>query len=633
MFYHRLKVLLIFISAPMLIIAGKLFYLQIVRGMYYRERAERNISYREYIDTRRGYITDRNGVPLAADDIEYEVGVYLGRLEGLEDPHAWCEGIAGLLGLSADQVVSQLKTLEDHVNELALRGPDWRYKQDLKYLRRRPQALFTRVAADDIKRLELGQDRLPKYVEGGHIYPVFTIRDTAQRRYPQGTLAAHILGYMGPVSPEEFNEKIVIDGKEHPGKGYRYSFAGDERKRFFPDDEIGRTGIEARYESVLRGARGHLYAVKDVHGRPLPDMPSSRDEPEPGHDVRLTLDARLERIAEEALDEQVARLAAEERPGDPPVCGAVVLLDPATGDVLAAASSPRFDPNTVQQNFETLLDDPRKPFFHRATMGRYPVGSTFKIVVATAALEEQLISGHTEFTCHGTFAAGDRILKCTGAHGTVELTTAIEESCNVYFWNTGLLVGARRLKTWAEKMGLGARTGADLIEAEGQVPLATNRGELLNLAIGQGPIVCTPLQVARVAGCIGLSGKLAEPRFSLEKPVKVVEIDIHPERISALRWGMHDVVHGRRGTARTTGFVPELVYAAKTGTAQTQRADIYHAWYAGFAPFRTPTVAFACLIENTRAFGGAGAAPVIQRIFSRMIADEELGKYFRGVQE
>jgi penicillin-binding protein 2 len=529
---------------------------------------------------------------------------------------------ATLLGLTADDVVAQVKSVQDHVDDLAARAPDWRRKQDLQYLRRRPQPLFTGVPTDGVKRLELGQDRLPKYVQGDHAYPVFLIRDTSERRYPQGSLAAHVLGFMGPVNNHEYNEL-----------GYRYSYAGDEMKKFFPDDLIGRAGIEERYESVLRGARGHLYALRDVHGRPLPDQPSSRDEPHPGQDLRLSIDSRIQRFAEQALDEQIARLAADTRAGDPPLCGAAVFLDPSTGDVLAAASSPRFDPNTVQEDYGKLRVDPRMPFFPRATQGRYPVGSTFKIVVATAALEEGLINGYTEFTCHGTFPAGDRTLKCTSAHGTLELTAAIEQSCNVYFWNTGLIVGAKRLKTWAERLGLGARTGVDLSDAAGQVPLGVSRGDVLNLSIGQGAILCTPLQIARLAGCIGTAGKLAEPRFSLDKPVRVEFVDLHPDRISALRRGMHDVVEGSRGTARNTGAVEGLVYAAKTGTAQTPRADIYDSWFAGYAPFHSPAVSFACIIENTHEHGGVAAAPVVQRVFSRMMLDARLSKYFSDQEE
>ncbi len=266
-------------------------------------------------------------------------------------------------------------------------------------------------------------------------------------------------------------------------------------------------------------------------------------------------------------------------------------------------------------------------------MGSYPIGSVFKIILATGAIEENLISGHTEYTCNGSFGRGRLApLKCTSAHYTVELSRAIERSCNVYFFNVGLLMGPKRLKKWAEKLGFGKRTSTDIGEARGRFPLAVGSSETLNLAIGQGRMLCTPLQVARTMGCVALSGKLAETRFSLEKPIRVTKINLHPDRINIIRWGMRDVIYGRRGTARRTARVDGLIYAGKTGTAQTIRKDIYHAWFAGFAPFKSSRLSFACVIENTRGHGGTGAAPVIKRIFDRMMNDPELKHYVTGGQ-
>lgn len=624
MFYRRLRVLLILITTAMAVIAAKLFYLQVVRGDHYRRRAERNIAYKRDLETRRGHITDRNGVALAVDEIEYDVCVYLRRLERLKDPRAWCEGLAALMGRPTSEVVAAVQAAEERLRMLAAKAPEWRQEQDWKFLRRQAQPLFTHVGPDDIKRIEVGRDRLPQYVEGTRGYSVFIIRDTARRKYPHGDLACHIIGHMGSINREEYKDLK-----------YGESFDGQELKRFFPDDRIGRAGIEARYERVLRGARGMLFGIKDVRGDVRPEMPSTRIEPVPGRDIRLTIDARVQRIAEETLDEQIALLSLQypPHPGDPPVCGAVVLINPNTGDVLAAACSPRFDLNEMHDRYGRLLADPRMVFFHRATVGTYPLGSVFKIVVAVAGLEEDITSGHTEFTCHGTLTSGSHVLRCTGVHGTVELSRAIEQSCNVYFWSTGLLVGPEKLQTWARRLGLGADTGADVGEALGQIPLAVSRGELLNLAIGQGRILCTPLQVARMMGCVALEGKLPETRFCTRKRIRVHRLDMHPDRIGVIHWGMHDVVQGRRGTARRTAPVKGLTYAGKTGTAQTLtlRKDVYHAWFAGFAPFRTPSVAFSCVIENTRRAGGSeGAAPVIQRIFTRMMADPELRKFFPG---
>ena len=623
MFRRRLSVLLLFISLAMTAVVGKLLYLQVLHGESYRRRAERNIAYKEDLETRRGHILDRHGVPLAVDELRYDVCVFLRRLERLEDPRGWCEELARLLDVKLSDVTAALEAAEERLRTLACRGPRHRWKQDLIWLRRDEQPIFTNLGPEDIRNLGENRDRLDKYVEGGQAFPVFKVREVAHRRYPQGELASHVIGYLGLVNGEEYNDR-----------GYRFSFAGEKLKRFLKNDPIGRSGVEAGYEVDLRGARGMLFGIKDVHNRVLENMPGTRIDPRPGRDLRLTIDARLQRIVEEVLDEQIRLLtAAEHHPGDPLVCGAVVIINPHTGDVLAAASSPRYDLNQIHARYDQLTRLPGNVFFHRATLGTYPIGSAFKVVVATAGLEEDIISGHTEFDCHGVFQDGGRVLRCTGAHATVELTRAIEQSCNVYFWNTGLLVGGERLKKWAQALGLGTSAHADLAEAVGFIPLPVSRAEVLNLSIGQGRIICTPLQVARMMGCIALGGRLADTRFCMVRPVNVRRLDMHPERVNVIRWGMRDVVQGPRGTAHATARVEGLAYAGKTGTAQTIRNDIYHAWFAGFAPWRTPKVAFSCVIENTRAGGGAGAGPVIQRVFSRMMADPVLRLYLAGGDE
>ncbi|KPL00188.1 MAG: hypothetical protein AMK75_05855, partial [Planctomycetes bacterium SM23_65] len=530
MFRRRLRILLLLISTAVAVIVGKLYYLQVLRGDYYRRCAEQNIAYKEDLETRRGNITDRTGVPLAVDEFQYDVCLYLRRLERLDDPRAWCAEFARLLDVKLADVSSVLDTVEKRLRTEAYSIADRTkspWKVELKWLRRREQPVFRNLSAVQIRKLEIGRDHLAKYVEGNRGYPVFVIREVAQRQYPRDELASHIVGYVGPVTLSELKDQ-----------GYEYSFAGDEMKKFFPDDVIGRAGVEAHYEADLRGARGMLFGIKDVHNRWIENMPVARIEPRPGRDLRLTIDARLQRIVEEILDEQIRLLtAARHQPGDPPICGAVVLIDPYTGDVLAAASAPRFNLNHLHTRYDELRKRPGNVFFHRATVGTYPIGSTFKIVVAVAALEENVISGHTEFTCHGSFSDGSRILRCTGAHSTIELTRAIEQSCNVYFWNTGLRVGARRLKKWAEELGLGQVAYADVREARGFIPLCVSRPELLNLAIGQGRILCTPLQVARAMGCVALAGELADTRFCMVKPVHVRRLDMHPERVNVIRWG------------------------------------------------------------------------------------------------
>jgi len=190
---------------------------------------------------------------------------------------------------------------------------------------------------------------------------------------------------------------------------------------------------------------------------------------------------------------------------------------------------------------------------------------------------------------------------------------------------------------WAGRLGLGVRSGADLGELPGKIPVCHSDGDVLNLTIGQGAMLCTPLQVARMTGCIATGGMLPDTRFCLEKPVRVERVAMHPERLRALVWGMHDAIHGSRGTAHSTARVfsdatmrHELIYAGKTGTAQTRLPDVYHAWFAGFAPFKNPTVAFACVIENTRKGGGHAAGPVVRRVFTDVLRHPRLKRLLEG---
>jgi penicillin-binding protein 2 len=302
-------------------------------------------------------------------------------------------------------------------------------------------------------------------------------------------------------------------------------------------------------------------------------------------------------------------------------------MDPNTGDVLACATAPRFDPNTVLDDFVRLQGDRSAPLFDRARLGLYPLGSVFKVVVALAGLESGTLSGQTEFTCTGAFTIGDKTWKCTGVHGTLRLEQAIERSCNSWFYQAGLTVGGERIRNMAIRMGLGRLTDLDLAEAAGLVPLPDSQRELINLSIGGGRLEVTPLQAARLMCVYANCGKLPRPRLDLARPVLLADLGIDPLKLRMVRWGMHDVVMGSSGTARVSGRVPGLVYAAKTGTANLGIEGLYDAWYCGFAPFRTPKIAFAAVIERTQEYGGQAAAPVIRDVFISMLNDQSLRTY------
>ncbi|HUV39092.1 MAG TPA: penicillin-binding transpeptidase domain-containing protein, partial [Planctomycetota bacterium] len=528
MFQRRLVILLVLIAAMMLLVVGRLFHLQILQGERYLDLARRKIAYQDDIETTRGLIVDRVGRELAVNENQYDVCIYLRNFDRLDDPQGWCDGFATLIGRPPSDVTDAITALEEHLRTLVGDAlPEIQRSAELAYHRRRPQVILSGLTREQIIALRLGEANLPQYVRRGVTHPVFVVRDALVRRYPYGQLASHLIGRLGRINPEEYNEK-----------GYRFTFDGSELKRFRESDLIGRTGLEARHERLLRGARGRLRGIRNVRHEVVPGMPTTRIEPVPGWDLELTLDAMLQGLAEKALDDAIAEISLPaRRPGDLPVCGALVLINPHNGDVLAAASTPRYDLNNVLRDWRVLAAETNesRPLIHRAFMGGYPLGSVFKVVVAVAGLEENLLSGHTEFDCDGAFLHGDQILRCTGTHGRVEMSQAIERSCNVYFWNAGLLVGPKLIKEWAERMGLGVSAGIDLSERRGSVPLARSSGETLNLAVGQGRLVCTPLQVARMMGCIALSGKLPDSRLCATARREIAPDALRPGMLVTLR--------------------------------------------------------------------------------------------------
>ena len=616
MFQHRLKVLLVIIGTAFGVLALRLFQLQVVNHEYYQEKAARNIAMEETLPTLRGGIRDRNDIPLAVDHIDYEVAVWLGRLEALPEPQKqqWVQQVSESLGMSSQQVRLAVSQAETRTQEIADQYPESTRKVNLDWLRLRlAQPILTNVPRERVVQLELDEFRLPVYRRGSRTSPILQVRDHTRRVYPQGSSAAHLLGYMARINREEYEEK-----------GYGRSYAGSELKRYRIDELIGRSGLERRYNERLRGSIGIRQVIVDIHGRPQREL--SLTPPRRGQDVRLTIDIRLQKLLENALD---ARLRQLENTGQGHHGGAAVIMDPRNGDILACATAPRYNPNTFFEDYAALSDEelnPMTPLVDRARLGLYPLGSVFKVVVAMAGLQDGKLTGSTEFTCMRFFTIDGYTKQCLGLHGNLRLGQALERSCNIYFYQAGLLVGGTDIHDMAEHLGLGSPTGVDLNEGEGFVPTPRSLPETLNLSIGGGRLLVTPLQAARLM-CVFACGRLPRPRLSELQPVQVQDLGLDPVKLSVVRWGMHDVVMGNLGTARIEGCVPGLTYAAKTGTANLAIAGLYDAWYCGFAPFRNPKVAFAAVIERTQEGGGRAAAPVIRDVFASMLSDPALSRY------
>jgi cell division protein FtsI/penicillin-binding protein 2 len=403
------------------------------------------------------------------------------------------------------------------------------------------------------------------------------------------------------------------------------------------DRRIGRIGVEHAFNDLLRGRHGYRVVIRNLalnEGEPVPELDYLHAErPRPGADVSLEIDLEL----------QLAACAALEATGLP---GAAVLVEPATGAILAAASVPSFDPNTFvarnSRDVAALLADPGKPMIARALAGVYPPGSVFKVVVALAGLEEGVLTPTTTFDCRHSYAVGASTLRCLAdpGHGKIDLSDALTMSCNIFFYQTAEHLGAERLLKWARALGFASRTGLDVGgEAPGFLPRARPGGEMLRrtlvqLGIGQGPITATPLQVAQLFSAVANDGPIYRPRLVRGDPRASSATHLSPATRAALMKGLIGTVHAVRGTAHTAFSVPlspgggsfverfpGVTVAAKTGTAE-RGTGTAHSWFAGFAPADEPCVAFAFIVEGA-GHGGDVAAPVAARVLASFFASRE----------
>ncbi|MBP5286043.1 MAG: penicillin-binding protein 2 [Kiritimatiellae bacterium] len=438
---------------------------------------------------------------------------------------------------------------------------------------------------------------LAKFCEREPGFPGFSIEETFERRYPYGSAAAHVIGYVG---------RDTADAGES-----RYHYSAQEMK--------GRSGIESYYDGYLRGVPGETRIVVDSRGYRVESKVVV--EPKYGLDLRLALDIGLQLAVER-------QLAGE--------TGACAAIDPRNGDVLALASSPSFDlnsfvPTLSRELYTRYADDPAEPLLNRASGGSYAPGSTFKPVTALAGLKAGYPED-AEYECTGAFAYGSMQLRCARrwGHGLLDIRHAIKESCNTFFCNLGADIGTNALVSAARAFGLGSKTGLDLgVDAAGVVPdaqwkMRTYRekwyyGDLVQMSIGQGMLLTTPLQMARVAGAIG-TGYLVLPRLNLEIPVERTKLPFAEKDLAVVRDGMRMVVDG--GTGRLGGEGVPVAVAGKTGTAEVGKGERRrkNAWFIAYAPAENPSFAIAMVIENGDS-GGGTTAPKVDAILKRVFGD------------
>ncbi|MBI2915764.1 MAG: penicillin-binding protein 2 [Elusimicrobia bacterium] len=575
--YRFLYILLFFF----LFLMGRLFYIQILRGENYRRVSEANRTTLFFEQAPRGIILDRNGKVLADNQPTFVV-LWMPIELKREVLATTVEKLSGLLRLKEGDLASRLKPAVQRVS-------------------------LTRVI-----------DRVPRdlafsLMEHRPDLPGISVVTEMQRDYPQGSLASHLLGYLGKVTPEELENRL-----EEPETGEPHG-----------EQFLGKMGLEKVYDSLLRGRPGGMRIEVDALGRPLKIL--DHQKPVAGYFLKTTIHSEIQKVAEDALS----------RTGMP---GALLAMDPRNGEILAFVSSPEFDPNLFLRRgdeesggLSSLLSSEEQPLFNRAVQGQYAPGSIFKIVVAAAALEGKKIAPEQNFYCPGYFwlgGPGGKKFTCwkKEGHGSLNLHDAVVHSCNVYFYNLGLRTGPDLMETMARRFALGSSTGLEFPgEKKGSIPGRTMfktgkrrwfDGDTLNMAIGQGTILFTPLQAIQMVNLVATRGKLFRPHLLREirnpagdlvqssPPEPLEDLSLSQETWDFLTQSLTDVVE--RGTGQSCK-IAGIHVAGKTGTVQNPHGKD-HAWFVAFAPSENPTISVSVIVEHG-VKGSLSAAPIARDIF------------------
>lgn len=578
---ERSAVIYFVIVASFLLLITRLFLMQIVQQQAYDEKsADNSIKAIEQVPL-RGVFWDRNGEILVSNVPAYTLRI-----------------------LPADYDTSLNKILETVIDVEP--GFISRILHNNRiYSKYVPVRIKRGIDFRSVAWLEENSEHLP-----GVNYIV-----EMQRGYPAGIIGSHLFGYTKEISPEQLKR---------------------EKDYYNPGDYVGHNGLEKAYEKDLRGVKGFNYMLVDSKRKEigkykdgLEDLPSIK-----GHDLMLSIDADVQRVAEQEFKGK---------------SGAVVAIEPQTGEILTLVSAPDYDLNqfsyvTSREFLQDLYSNPLRPSFNRATMSVKPPGSTFKLMAAVAALDLGVITPSTTIYCGGGFTFG-RFFKCHGGvHGAINVTRAIEKSCNTFFYNLIYKIGLDRWSEYAKRFGFNQITGIDIgEEVAGLIPNSKYyekiygekwpRSIMASLGIGQGEVSVTPLQLAKYVALIANDGNSFVPhvikgyvddRTGNLIPTKHKEIKtgINREAFRVVKEGMFLVVQGA-GTA-TRIRMKEFNIAGKTGTAQNPHGKD-HAFFIGFAPFENPQIAVAVVVENA-GFGATWAAPIAKKMFEAYLLKDKIKK-------
>lgn len=602
----RIGVIHAFAFILLTILGVRLYYLQIVKGEYYEERAENQRIRLIPIPAPRGAILDRNGKLLVDSRPTYNVTL-------------------------ANEPLKNIKVRErvdDYANGLSME-PQF-VTERLDYIKSQP-GFETMVLKENASIQDI------TWVESHSLeFPELRIEIQPQRYYPLGKTLAHVLGYVGEISPKQLEKEEYIE------KGYR------------PGDIIGKGGLEQYYDEFLRGRDGYRRVIVDSRGRIQAEV--DKVDPQSGQDLVTTIDLDLQFAAEAQLE------------ATPTKRGTIISMDPRNGELLAMASLPSFDPNIFVQGSSTpegrkqiaaYWQDETRPLYNRAIQGRYPPGSTWKIPESVGALQQGVITvKNSHIACGGGLQVGNRFIRCMGNHGAPPLDVAITRSCDGYYYRLADKMGIDGLTKMIETFEYDKRSGVDLPnEKISQTPKSWRASvekregrwseiRTVMAGIGQDTVVVTPISMIRAVSSIGVDGRMYTPHFLKEfKPISAIGeesslnyipprdgftyqhpepklIEMTKEQEETVLKGMWGVVNGGGTAGRIRMDNWEI--AGKTGTAQVAvvgkdvGANKDHSWFVSFAPAYEPEIAVIALVENV-GFGGSFAAPAVKGVYEEYL--------------
>jgi len=582
---RRLTILKIGLLLVVGLLALRLWHLQIREGPYYRDLSQSNLTRSVVLEPARGLIYDRNGVLLANNVSSFSLYV---TLEDVQDREELVQKLMTLVGLDESRL---RKKLSERASKLL------------------PRKIKDRLTLREAAQIESHRLDLPGVM----------IQAESQRNFPTGLTASHVIGYVGEVSPDQLELADYAD--LHQGS------------------IVGQYGVEVTYDRFLRGRAGQKLIEADALGHEKRTV--SVEKPRAGDDLYLTIDLRLQKLAEELLGDEA---------------GAIVALDPKTGEVLALASRPAFDPNVLSREltpkqWDEIVQHEGRPLNNRATQGQYPPGSVFKIAMAAAALETKTVEPSTQIRCAGGYQFGRRFYRDwkAGGHGLMNVTQALVHSCDVFFYTAGQRMGIDTIASYAKLFGLGSPTGIELpSERGGIVPSPDWKvkargeqwlpGETISASIGQGFVTVTPIQMASLTATVANNGVPVRPRLVravmdratgrvLELPsVPLSRLNLKPDTLAIIRSALAGVVTEGTATRAKSSLV---TIAGKTGTAQIAalrpgpEKDIPkkfrdHAWFVSYAPVEAPRIAVVVLVEHM-GHGGSAAAPLAKQMIEAFV--------------